>query len=731
MAKKKERKYKALIVVESPNKISSVSKYAGPEYLVKASVGHIRELGGGGNKMGVDFRNQYEPTFSIIDGKASVIAELKNAAKECEMALIATDADREGEAIGWHVAEHLTKDVPIIKRMSFTEITKSAIQEALKEKNLREINMPLVHAQIARQILDKIIGFKVSPVLWTALRSGLSAGRVQSVALRLIRDREAEILKFIPEDYWYLDGHFKTKKTESIQARLVTKDKDNKIWKETDLTKVLQDLEGAKYKIHSVNSKETSRSPNGPFSTSTLQQTASSQFGWTPKKTMEVAQKLYEGHGDGGLITYHRTDSFTISTEASALAKVYINRKFGDEYSPKVTPDYAKKQKEKKKKKEKKGEAAGGVQFESHEAIRPTDINRESNVIVDPDQKKLYELIWRRFVASQMENAKFDQATIEIGAKKHIFRCTGSRLLFDGFLKVWTYSKNEDTILPSVKEGEEVNLDKLDPSKHQTKPPDRYTPSSLVKLLEGEGIGRPSTYANIIDTLQKREYVDYKGKSFTPTELGCQVCDHLLKCEFEFMDPQFTALVERALDEIAQGELERASVIDLFWNELRKDIKGAREIQDEMEKTDFDCPKCKRKLLLKTNRKGQEFYGCSGYSDKENKCTHIMNKGENGDPEEIVIKKTGKACPKCGGNIVKRSGRFGDFFGCDNYPACKTIVDSEGKVKEKKKPKPTGIKCTKCGAEMAVRTNRKTGEEFYGCTNYPKCKNIQKKEPKK
>lgn len=726
MAKKKAKKGQTLIIVESPNKVSSISKYAGDGYVVKASVGHIRELGGKKNKMGVDFRKGYEPSFQVISGKEPVVAELKMAAKDSDLVLIATDADREGEAIGWHVEELIKKDAKEIRRMTFTEITKGAIQEALKDSNLREINSDLVSAQIARQILDKIIGFKVSPILWIAIKDKLSAGRVQSVALRLIVEREREIEAFIPQEFWYIDAHFTTEGREKFKARMVTKDKDSRIWDgKEEVDKILKELDGATYKVSKVASKETSRSANAPFSTSTLQQAAGSQFGWSGKKTMEVAQKLYEGYGSGGFITYHRTDSLNIAKDASALARVFIKGKYGAQYVPKSVPNYAQKAKKKKAKKAEKGKASGGVQFESHEAIRPTNVNMDPSRLREPDHQKLYELIWRRFVSSQMEKAKFDQATIEVKGGKRIFRASGSRQLFDGWLKVWTYSKNEDNLLPTVEKGEEVDLDKLDPSQHQTKPPDRFTNSSIVKDLEEKGIGRPSTYANIIDTLLKRKYVETKGRSFTPTELGSEVCDHLLLCEFDFMDPKFTAVVEDALDDIAQGEIDRKDVIDLFYNQLKKDLSKAKDIQEEKEKTDFECPKCGRSLLLKTSRKGKQFFGCSGYSDKAKPCDNIMNVGDDGNPEEIKVEKMGKKCSKCGGDIVKRNGRFGEFYGCDNYPACRAIFDENGKLKEKKKPKLAGKKCTKCGEEMLIRKNRRDGSEFLACSGYPKCKNTE------
>lgn len=719
------KKGKSLIVVESPNKVKSISKYAGDDFIVKASVGHITELGGKGKGMGIDFRNQYEPSFALLKDKAPVVADLKMAAKKCQRVLIATDADREGEAIGWHVMNQLGDTAKEIRRMTFTEITKGAIQEALKEKNLRDLNLPLVDAQIARQILDKIIGFKVSPILWIALRNGLSAGRVQSVALRFIVDRHKEIQAFVPEEYWYLDAELTTSKKESLVVRLITKDKDNRIWGDkTKVDPLLKDLAGATYKVSDVSSKKTTRSPQAPFSTSALQQAAGSILGWTPKKTMEVAQKLYEGYGSGGFITYHRTDSLNISKEASALAQIYIKQKFGGNYQPKKVPNYGAARKKKQQKKAKKGQQTNAVQ-ESHEAIRPTDINRDPSFFQEKDHKKLYELIWRKFLSSQMAPAEFDSATIEVKAKKHKFKANGSRILFDGFLKVWTYTKNTDSLLPDVKKGEELDLLKLNPSQHETKPPERFTSSSIVKTLEDKGIGRPSTYAGIIDTLQKRKYVNLKGKAFEPTDLGIEVCDHLVLCKFDFMDAKFTSLVENALDEIAKGELDRPGVIDLFWQRLRDNLKYAQTVQDEKEKTEYKCPKCKRPLLLKSSRKGKKFFGCSGYSDKSDKCDHIMEIGEDGKPKEIVVESLDKKCPKCGGNIIKRDGRFGSFYGCDNYPACKTIFDENGKIKTKPKPKKSGEKCEKCGSDMVIRHNRKDKSEFLGCSNYPKCKNAK------
>ncbi|MEK5270288.1 type I DNA topoisomerase [Aeribacillus sp. FSL K6-8394] len=672
-----------LVIVESPAKAKTIEKYLGKKYTVKASMGHVRDLPK--SQMGVDIEHNFQPKYITIRGKGPVLKELKNAAKKAKKVFLAADPDREGEAIAWHLAQSLDIDIQSDCRVVFNEITKDAIKDSFKSP--RAINMDLVDAQQARRVLDRLVGYNISPILWKKVKKGLSAGRVQSVAVRLIIDRENEIKHFKPEEYWTIKGDF-LKGTESFEAAfwgVEGKKKDLKT--EEDVKQVLQKVIGNEFTVTKVTKKERRRNPAPPFTTSSLQQEAARKLNFRAKKTMMVAQQLYEGidlgkEGTVGLITYMRTDSTRISDTAKSEAISYIEKMFGSEYAQAKT----------------RGSQKSGNVQDAHEAIRPTSAFRNPDGIKDfltKDQYKLYKLIWERFIASQMSPAVMDTMSVDLENNGVMFRANGSKIKFHGFMKVYvegTDDQEEDKsnrLLPDLQEGDKIFSKDLKPEQHFTQPPPRYTEARLVKTLEELGIGRPSTYAPTLDTIQRRGYVALENKRFVPTELGQIV--HELMMEFfpEILDVEFTAKMEHDLDDIEEGKVNWVKIIDEFYHDFSKNVKKA---ENEMEKVEIKdeyagvkCEKCGSEMVYKMGRYGK-FLACSNFPDCRN--------------TKPILKEIGLKCPKCHeGNIVERkSKRRRVFYGCDRYPECDFISWE----------KPVERKCPKCG-EILVEKRLKKG----------------------
>ncbi|TES97305.1 type I DNA topoisomerase [Patescibacteria group bacterium] len=702
-----------LVIVESPTKAKTISRFLGKDYKVESSYGHIRDLPK--SKLSVDVEKDFEPTYVIPPKSKKRVSELKSLAKKADLVILATDEDREGEAIAWHLDFILDSKDKKVERITFHEITKSAIQEALK--NPRGIDLNLVDSQQARRILDRLVGYELSPLLWKKIRYGLSAGRVQSVAVRLIVEREREIEKFKPEEYWDIiaelkkdGGEFGTKllkKDDKSIGKMGIKSKD-----ESDV--IVKDLEGADYKVTSVTKKERKRNPAPSFTTSTLQQEAARKLGFSAKKTMMFAQQLYEGielgkKGSIGLITYMRTDSVNLAKNALLEAKKAIEIKFGKEFAL-AKPRYYKGKK--------------GAQ-EAHEAVRPTSFLRYPQDVkqhLDKNQFRLYELIWKRAIASQMQEAIFDATTVDIQAGNYLFRATGSIIKFKGFIAVYVEGKDaengrtilngKEVELPELKEGDELELIKLIPNQHFTEPPPRYTEASLVKTLEKEGIGRPSTYAPTMSTIIERGYVEKKEKKFYPTDTGIVVNDLLVEHFPEIVDLKFTAQMEEELDEIAEGKLQWRKVIGDFYKPFKKHLtKKEGQIDKKKvteEKTKEKCDKCGKPMVIKLGRFGK-FLSCSGYPE----CKNAKPLPEQQKEEEKLQKEyADEKCEKCGAPMVLKRGRFGRFLGCSKYPDCKGI---------KPISKKTGVKCPKCKKGELVEKTTKKGRTFYACDQYPKC----------
>ena len=671
---------KNLVIVESPAKAKTIGKFLGKNYKVKASVGHIRDLPK--STLGIDIENDFEPKYITIRGKGPVIKELKSEAKKSDKIYLATDPDREGEAISWHLAHILGLEEEKPVRIEFNEITKDAVSEAIE--NPRPINRDLVDAQQARRVLDRLVGYKISPLLWRKIRRGLSAGRVQSVAVKLVCDREKEIEDFIPEEYWSIKGIFEKNKRK-FEADFYGEMKGNKEIKidlksEKDVKKVIKDLDKGKYHVHEVKKGTKRRNPYPPYTTSTLQQDASKRLRFSAKKTMAIAQQLYEGidiKGEGtvGLITYIRTDSTRISQEAMDTASDFIIRNYGKEYSVK--------RKNIKKKKSSDTQDA-------HEAIRATSVNRKPEDIknsLTPDQYKLYKLIWERFIASQMSVAIYETLSIKILSGKYIFRASGSKLKFDGFMKVYSVLGKDNTIdMPTLKKGEEIKLQKLKPNQHFTQPPARYTEASLIKTLEELGIGRPSTYSPTISTILNREYVVIENRSFEPTELGLLVTELLEEYFKNIINEEFTANMEEDLDRVADGKSPWKKVIKDFYSEFHKVLEVAEEeiekIEIKDEETDVICEKCGRNMVVKYGRYGK-FLACPGYPECKN--------------TKPFLEELGVDCPRCGGKVVERRTKKGRrFYGCSNYPKCNFMSWDE----------PISEKCPKCEDILVKRKNK-------------------------
>lgn len=650
---------KTLVIVESPAKAKTIEKFLGKgHYTVKASVGHVRDLPK--SKLGVDIENNFDPQYINIRGKGDVIKELKKEAKKSKKVYLATDPDREGEAISWHLAHILDLDEKDECRIEFNEITKDAIKKAIKSP--RNIDISLVDAQQARRVLDRLLGYQISPILWLKVRKGLSAGRVQSVTTKLICDREKEIKAFIPVEYWTIDLDAKTSNGEDINLKFYGKDnKKIEIENEEMVNEILADIKDKDLDVVSIESKSRKKAAPKPFTTSMLQQEAANKLSFTTKKTMSIAQELYEGIDIDketiGLISYIRTDSKRISDEAKEKSKAYILDEIGENYYKNTA--------EKKEKKETKK-----VQ-DAHEAIRPTYVDKTPDSIksyLSKDQYKLYNLIWRRFVASQMEDSVFDILNLECQIGNYIFKATGSKMKFDGYTKIYNFTDREDKILPDVKEGDMLSLENIIPLQHFTNPPARFTEASLVKTLEELGIGRPSTYAPTITTILNREYVEKQGTSLCPTELGIIVTDILENNFQKFIDVDFTAQMENQLDEIEEGHIEWKKVVSDAYEPLREAIEIAIE---SIEKINMD-------------------------------------------------EETDEICENCGENMVIKYGRFGKFMACKNYPECKTTKPLVNKV---------GVKCPKCHEGDIILRKSKKGKAFYGCSNYPECDFIAWNKP--
>lgn len=698
---------KSLVIVESPAKAKTIGKYLGREFQVMASVGHVRDLPP--KKLGVDVKKKFKPTYEIIKGKDKVIKAIKTAGKKADKIYLAPDPDREGEAIAWHIAEELKSEKKKIKRILFNEITKKAVAEAIKHP--QEIDQKKFESQQARRVLDRLVGYQISPILWDKVRRGLSAGRVQSVALKLVVDREKEIEAFKAEEYWSVEAQLDSK-GDLFWAKVIKKNKEKlEIHNKDEADQICSDLKGAGYKITKVDRSERRRNPLPPFITSRLQQEASRKLRFPAKKTMMVAQKLYEGvdlgeHGTTGLITYMRTDSTRISDDALKEVRQHIEETYGKKYLPPEAIVY----------KTKKGAQ------DAHEAIRPTNLLLNPKLIKDflsDDQYKLYVLIWTRFVACQMVPAIFDQTSVDIQAGAYDLRATGSILKFDGYTAVYEEARDEDAPpeedkekLPALTEGTDLRLKELKPEQHFTQPPPRFTDASLIKDLEEKGIGRPSTYAAIISTIVDKEYVakDQSGR-FTPSDLG-KIVTELLEENFkEIMDVEFTAGMEDQLDRIEDGEKGWVDILTAFYGPFKKTLDAAktkmRNIKAQAIPTDVVCPKCSAHMVIKWGRNGQ-FLACSNYP--ECKSTAEFEKTADGKIEVRKAETTDEKCEKCGSPMVVKFGRFGKFLACSAYPECKTT-----------KAMSTGVKCPKnCGGNVTARTSRK-GRAFYGCSKYPKC----------
>ncbi|HET8947200.1 MAG TPA: type I DNA topoisomerase [Candidatus Polarisedimenticolia bacterium] len=753
---------KSLVIVESPAKAKTINKFLGRNFTVKASMGHVRDLPK--RNLGVDEKHDFKPTYEVLPGRKKVIDELKKAAQGAEKVYLAPDPDREGEAICWHLAELLKKTNKNLHRVMFNEITKRAVQAGID--NPHKIDANRVDAQQARRILDRLVGYKISPLLWDKVRRGLSAGRVQSVALRMVVEREREIQAFVPEEYWTLGAHLEGATPPPFEARLIkVDDKKAELKSKEETDAVLAFLQDASFTVQSVESKEKKKNPVPPFITSKLQQDASRKLGFTVKKTMTLAQRLYEGMelgdtiGTVGLITYMRTDSTRIAPEALQEVRDHIARVHGPEYLPDEPRQYR----------------TGKMAQEAHEAIRPTSMELSPDAVkqyLQKDEFLLYSLIWNRFVASQMKSAVFDVTSADIKANRALFRATGSTLKFAGWLAVYqevvdreraererairerqdpgSTAEEDETarLLPPLEVGMALALKKLDPKQHFTQPPPRFTEASLVKELEENGIGRPSTYATILATLQNREYVEKTEGKFVPSELGLTVTDLLVSHFGDIVDVGYTAKMEEELDEIEEGRLDYVAALKDFNKQFTKDLKAATKnmenIKTKEEPTDRVCEKCGKPMVIKWGRYGR-FLACTGYPECKNtqELASVLSSGAasaagggagtNGVAEAAapVIPEDHGTCEKCGSPMVLRRGRFGPFLACSAYPGCrntkKIALDKEGRITVTKKPdRILDEPCPQCGKPLAVKDGR--FGEFTACSNYPECKYIKLKE---
>lgn len=674
----------SLVIVESPAKAKTIGKYLGKKYIVKASMGHVRDLPR--SQMGVDIDNDFEPKYITIRGKGPVLKELRDASKKVKRIYLAADPDREGEAIAWHLAHSLNIDENERCRVVFNEITKQAVKDAFKQP--RAIDMDLVKAQQARRILDRLVGYKISPLLWKKVKKGLSAGRVQSVAVKIVIDREKEIRNFKPEEYWTVTATFQ-EGNETFTAKFHGYGKEKmELHNEEEVQKLLTHIADETFKITSIRKSERRRNPAAPFTTSSLQQEAARKLKFRAGKTMAIAQQLYEGialgkkEGTVGLITYIRTDSTRISETAREEARGYIADKYGQPYLQ-AKPRATKKQ--------------AGAQ-DAHEAVRPTSVWREPASVkahLSRDQYRLYKLVWERFVASQMAPAVMDTVSADLYAGDALFRATGSKLKFPGFMKVYVEGKDdakreEDKFLPPLEEGQQYEAQKIDPQQHFTQPPPRYSEASLVKTLEELGIGRPSTYAPTLDTIQKRGYVALEERRFIPTELGEIVIELMGEFFPEILDTEFTAHMEESLDSVEEGTADWIKVLDVFYGDFEKRLEVAEEEMKQVEVadevSDEVCEKCGKPMVYKFGRFGK-FLACSGFPDCRN--------------TKPIVKHIGVTCPTCKqGEIVERKSKKGrKFFGCNRYPECDFVSWD----------KPIARRCPKCEAMLVEKKSKKQG----------------------
>ncbi|MBQ7383189.1 MAG: type I DNA topoisomerase [Clostridia bacterium] len=712
-----------LVIVESPSKASTIKSYLGSNYKVVASKGHVRDLPK--SVLGVDVDNNFEAHYINIRGKGDLIKEIKKEAKNATKVFLATDHDREGEAISWHLATTLGIPLEKTMRITFNEITKSAVKAAIKEP--RQIDMDLVNSQQARRILDRIVGYKLSPFLWKNVRSGLSAGRVQSVATRIIVEREEEIRGFVPVEYWTIEAMLVGDDKKSFAVRFYGNEGGKiKLSCEADAMKVVEAVKNSDFTVSSVKHAKRRKTPAPPFTTSTMQQEASRKLGFPSQKIMRIAQELYEGinigsenGGTQGLITYMRTDSLRVSAEAQSAAKEYIESKYGNKYYPRTPRVY---------------KMRAGAQ-DAHEAIRPAGIDLEPAKIkkyLTNDQFKLYKLIWDRFVASQMESATLDTVTADFEAGGYIFRTSGYTVDFQGYMALYEESVDEtrrnadeeceqkDIRIPALKEGQTVKQSDIIPAKHFSEPPPRYKEDTLIKFLEEQGIGRPSTYTTIITTIIARGYVKKEGKAFVPTPIG-ELTNKLMKESFsDIVDYKFTAKMENELDEIADGKNTMESVLSDFWGDFSKRLTTAEEnmknssIEVPAEETDYICEKCGSRMIVKNGRFGK-FAACPNYPQCKNtkkieeKPVVADETGEVQEPKKPIIADF--KCEKCGSDVVQRVGKYGPFFACVRYPACDFT---------KQKTKDTGVPCPKCGSKIVVKNGRNR-TVFYSCERYPAC----------
>lgn len=694
---------KYLVVVESPTKAKTISKFLGKNYKVVSSMGHIRDLPK--SKLGIDVENNFEPHYITIRGKGEMLKELKKNAKAAEKVFYAADPDREGEAIAWHLKQYLEgnkdgidPDPGKLCRIEFNEITKDAIKKAVK--NPRAIDLDRFYAQQSRRILDRLVGYNLSPLLWRKVRKGLSAGRVQSVAVRLICERQNEIDAFVPEEYWTLEADLLHDTSEFTAKLLKIDGKKAEIPNEERINEILADLKDASYLLSSVQKKNRKKSPLPPFTTSSMQQEANQKLNYTAKRTMQLAQQLYEGIAiDGtnvGLITYMRTDSTRIAEPAQNEALSYIEETFGKDYCPEKPRSYAQK---------------GHIQ-NAHEAIRPTSVLRTPlsvrNSLSQP-QYRLYKLIWERFVASQMADAKVLSTAYDIEAGKYLFRANGNIIEFPGYMQIYK-SENKNDSLPEIAEGEPLTLKELFPEQHFTQPPAAFTEASLIKTMEKLGIGRPSTYVTIIETIVSRGYVSRKEKTFHPMELGVIVNDLLMQYFPDILNVEFTAKLEEELDKVEEGELSWCSILADFYapfsvalEKAEEDI-GEVELVDEV--SDVICEFCGRNMVYKMGRYGR-FLACPGYPE----CRNVKSVDKDGNVEEKNLGESDVVCDKCGRTMVLKKGRYGNFLACPGYPECKNIKSIDEEI---------GIACTECGGALVKKRNKR-GRVFYGCKNYPDC----------
>jgi DNA topoisomerase I len=681
-----------LIIVESPAKSKTIENFLKGEYKVISSYGHVRDLPK--SKIGIDVEDNFNTKYVNLPKAKKNIDKIKELAKKSDLIFLATDPDREGEAISWHISEVLKLNKKKYKRIVFQEITEAAVKKSIS--NPRDINMKLVDAQQARRVLDRIVGYKLSPFLWKKIARGLSAGRVQSVTLRFITDREEEINNFEKKEYWTVQLELEAKnKKPSFLAQLIeiNEKKIDKLFiqNKKDADSIIEGLENQKFVISNIRKKETKKKAQNPFITSTLQQEAYKKLRFSSKFTMMIAQKLYEK----GLITYHRTDSYNLSTESISKAESIVIEKYGKEYW----------QGKKNIKKSK-------LSQEAHEAIRPSHPEKTPEKIKDLDEKsfKLYNLIWVRFITSLMSPAIIDQVSVDIKTKNKLtFRSSGQSIKFDGFLKLYS-SKFIEKNLPDLKVNEELNLLKIMPEQHFTQPPARYNEATLIKVLEEKGIGRPSTYAPTISTIQQRNYVTKNDeKRFIPTDIGIIVSNLLINHFPDIVDQEFTAKMEKNLDEIADGKVDWKSIIKSFYLPFEKNLKEKEMIinkKDITEKeTDQKCDKCGSPMILKIGRFGN-FLACSNYPECKN--------------TKSVEEESSEPCEECGGKMVLKRSKFGSFWGCSNYPECKNIRKDEQKI---------GVKCPTCNTGDVIKKKSKKGRTFYGCNRYPECDFISSKKP--